>query len=155
MGDVDEDLRGRLAAAYPTIRRFAAVVGPADVEPDDLVQDAFVRVLRRGIDDIANLDAYLRRTVLNLSSNERRSWSRRQRAYRQERVVTETVPATFVDVADLLRLAPDVRAVLWLAEIEGWTHAEIAGLLGCSEEAARARASRGRRRLRLALVEEG
>ncbi|MCU1377565.1 MAG: putative polymerase subfamily sigma factor [Acidimicrobiales bacterium] len=155
MGDVDDDLRTRLAAAYPTIRRFAAVVGPADVEPDDLVQDAFVRVLRRGIDDIANLDAYLRRTVLNLSSNERRSWSRRQRAYRQERVVTETVSATFVDVADLLRLAPDVRAVLWLAEVEGWTHAEIAGLLGCSEEAARARASRGRRRLRLALVEEG
>lgn len=155
MGDVDEDLRARLAAAYPTIRRFAAVVGPADVEPDDLVQDAFVRVLRRGIDDIANLDAYLRRTVLNLSSNERRSWLRRQRAYRQERIVTETVPATFVDVADLLRLAPDVRAVLWLAEVEGWTHAEIAGLLGCSEEAARARASRGRRRLRLALVEEG
>jgi RNA polymerase sigma factor (sigma-70 family) len=155
MGDVDEDLRARLAAAYPTIRRFAAVVGPADVEPDDLVQDAFVRVLRRGIDDIANLDAYLRRTVLNLSSNERRSWLRRQRAYGQERVITETVPATFVDVADLLRLAPDVRAVLWLAEVEGWTHAEIAGLLGCSEEAARARASRGRRRLRLALVEEG
>jgi RNA polymerase sigma-70 factor (ECF subfamily) len=155
MGDVDDDLRARLVAAYPTIRRFAAAVGPADVEPDDLVQDAFVRVLRRGIDDIGNLDAYLRRTVLNLSSNERRSWSRRQRAYRQERVVTETVPATFVDVADLLRLAPDVRAVLWLAEVEGWTHAEIAGLLGCSEEAARARASRGRRRLRLALVEEG
>jgi RNA polymerase sigma-70 factor (ECF subfamily) len=155
MGDVDDDLRARLVAAYPTIRRFAAVVGPADVEPDDLVQDAFVRVLRRGIDDIANLDAYLRRTVLNLSSNERRRWSRRQRAYRQERVVSETVPATFVDVADLLRLAPDVRAVLWLAEVEGWTHAEIAGLLGCTEEAARARASRGRRRLRLALVEEG
>jgi RNA polymerase sigma-70 factor (ECF subfamily) len=155
MGDVDDDLRARLVAAYPTIRRFAAVVGPADVEPDDLVQDAFVRVLRRGIDDIANLDAYLRRTVLNLSSNERRRWSRRQRAYREERVVSETVPATFVDVADLLRLAPDVRAVLWLAEVEGWTHAEIAGLLGCTEEAARARASRGRRRLRLALVEEG
>jgi RNA polymerase sigma factor (sigma-70 family) len=155
MGDVDDDLRARLVAAYPTIRRFAAVVGPADVEPDDLVQDAFVRVLRRGIDDIANLDAYLRRTVLNLSSNERRRWSRRQRAYRQERVVTEMVPATFVDVADLLRLSPDVRAVLWLAEVEGWTHAEIAGLLGCTEEAARARASRGRRRLRLALVEEG
>jgi DNA-directed RNA polymerase specialized sigma24 family protein len=44
--------------------------------------------------------------------------------------------------------------VLWLAEVEGWTHAEIGRLLGCSEESSRARASRGRRRLRLALVEE-
>ena len=154
MGDVDDDLRTRLVAAYPSIRRFAAVVGPADVEPDDLVQDAFVAILRRGGEGIDDLDAYLRRTVLNLSSNERRRWLRRQRAHERQVVVTEAVSTTFVDVAELLQLPPDVRAVLWLAEVEGWNHAEIGRLLGCSEEAARARASRGRRRLRLALVEE-
>jgi RNA polymerase sigma-70 factor (ECF subfamily) len=154
MGDVDDDLRSRLVAAYPGLRRFAAVVGPADVEPDDLVQDAFVALLRRGVDGIDDLEAYLRRTVLNLSSNERRRWLRRQRASQRDLVVTEAVSTSFVDVADLLRLPPDVRAVLWLAEVEGWTHAEIGRLLGCSEESSRARASRGRRRLRLALLEE-
>jgi RNA polymerase sigma-70 factor (ECF subfamily) len=155
MGDVDDDVRSRLVAAYPVLRRFAAVVGPADVEPDDLVQDAFVAVLRRGLDGIDDLDAYLRRTVLNLSSNERRRWLRRKRADERQLAVEEVVTTSFVDVADLLRLPVDVRAVLWLAEVEGWTHAEIGHLLGCSEESSRARASRGRRRLRLALVEEG
>jgi RNA polymerase sigma factor (sigma-70 family) len=154
MGELDDDLRARLTAAYPGLRRFAAVVGPADVEPDDLVQDAFVAVLRRGVDGIDDLDAYLRRAVLNLSSNERRRWLRRERAYRREPVVAEVTSSTFVDVAELLRLPADVRAVLGLAEVEGWTHAEIGRLLGCSEQAARARASRGRRRLRLVLAEE-
>jgi len=155
MGEVDDELRRRLTAAYPSLRRFAAVVGPADVEPDDLVQDAFVAVLRRGLDGVDDLDAYLRRTVLNLSSNAKRRWLRGQAAQRRQDRVASEVPPTFVDVADLLRLPPDVRAVLWLAEVEGWTHAEIGRLLGCTEEAARARASRGRRRLRLALLEEG
>jgi RNA polymerase sigma-70 factor (ECF subfamily) len=154
MGDLDDQLRTDLVAAYPALRRFAAVVGPADVEPDDLVQDAFVALLRRGAEGIDDLDAYLRRTVLNLCANERRRWLRRQRAGQREVVTTEVVSTSFVDVAELLRLAPDVRAVLWLAEVEGWTHAEIGRLLGCSEESSRARASRGRRRLRLALVEE-
>src|SRR4051812_47460291 len=107
MGDVDDELRSRLVAAYPGLRRFAAVVGPADVEPDDLVQDAFVALLRRGADGIDDLDAYLRRTVLNLSSNERRRWLRRQRASQRDLVVTEAVSTSFVDVADLLRLPPD------------------------------------------------
>jgi RNA polymerase sigma factor (sigma-70 family) len=151
----DDQLTARLRAAYPSIRRFAAVVGPADIEPDDLVQDAFVRVLRRGVDDVTDLDAYLRRTVLNLASNERRRWVRRQAAHRRQRPAQEGAPSTFVDAADLLRLPPEVRAVLWLAEVEGWSYAEIGGLLGCTEEAARTRGARGRRQLRLALVEEG
>lgn len=155
MGEVDDDVRRRLTAAYPGLRRFAAVVGPADVDPDDLVQDAFVAVLRRGLDGVDDLDAYLRRTVLNLSANAKRRWRRHQAAQaRQDRVLDEA-PSTFVDVADLLRLPPEVRAVLWLAEVEGWSHADIGRLLGCTEEAARARASRGRRRLRLELLEEG
>jgi DNA-directed RNA polymerase specialized sigma24 family protein len=30
-------------ALYPGLRRFAAAVGPLEVDPDDLVQDALVR----------------------------------------------------------------------------------------------------------------
>ncbi len=33
---------------YPSLRRFAAVVGSADIDPDDLVEDALQRALRRG-----------------------------------------------------------------------------------------------------------
>lgn len=151
----DEDLvRARLEAAYPSLRRFAAVVGPADADPDDIVHDAFVRVLRRGLDGIDDLGPYLRRTVLNLVSNDRRRHARRKQAMARS-FTEEGVDATyFTDVADLLALPPEVRAVLWLAEVERWSYAEIGRLLGCTEDAARARASRGRRQLRLELTGE-
>ena len=31
---------------YPKLRRFAAVVGPSEVDPNDLVQEALVRVMQ-------------------------------------------------------------------------------------------------------------
>lgn len=147
--------RDELVARYERLRRFAAVVGPRDVEPDDLVQEAFVRVLRRGIDEIDDLDAYLRRTVLNLVSNERRSWLRRQRAFRRHGVADDIESSTFVDVGDLFALSPDLRAVLWLAEVEGWDYRQIGELLGCSDGAARMRAARAREALRTQLSGEG
>jgi DNA-directed RNA polymerase specialized sigma24 family protein len=58
------------------------------------------------------------------------------------------------DLADLLRLSPEERAVLYLSEVEGYRFADIGRMLGCSEAAARKRAMRGRRRLYSALVEE-
>lgn len=151
-GETEE--REALKRAYDGLRRFAAVVGPADVEPDDLVQEAFARVLRRGLDDIEDLQRYLRKTVLNLSANERRSWSRRQAALARHGGSSSTTDATVVEVSDLLALPSDVRAVLWLVEVEGWPYGEVAALLGCSEGAARMRAARGRRALRTMAREE-
>jgi len=150
------DDRAALEAAYARLRRFAAVVGPADVEPDDLVQEAFTRCLRRGLGRIDDLDRYLRRTVLNLSANERRGWTRGQRAFARHGAGDDAAPsdATFVDVGDLLALPADVRAVLWLVEVEGWSYAETATVVGCSEGAARMRAARARQALRRVVTEE-
>ena len=33
---------------YPSLCRFAAIVGPPDIEPEDMVQESFYRALRRG-----------------------------------------------------------------------------------------------------------
>ena len=49
-------------ALYPALRRFAAVVGGLEVDPDDLVQEAVARALRRGpLGELDNPGAYLRR----------------------------------------------------------------------------------------------
>lgn len=143
-----EDER-RFAEVYPAVRRFAAAVGPPGIDPDDLVQDALIRALRRGpLDDIDNLGGYLRTTVLNLSRNHRRSWSRATDALRRSWRPAETIDTYPSDLADLMRLPAETRAVLYLVEVEGCSFAEVASTLGLTPEAARARASRARRALR-------
>jgi DNA-directed RNA polymerase specialized sigma24 family protein len=60
-----------LLRLYPRLRRFAAVVAPAEVGPDDLVQEALERLLSRDIDDIVHIEAYLRQTMVRLAANHR------------------------------------------------------------------------------------
>ena len=138
---------------YARLRRFAAVVAPLDVEPDDLVQEAFARALRvRPLDEFDDVAAYLGRTMLNLAANARRRAGHRQRALARLGPVGRPAPPTYPsDLAMLSSLAPDVRAVLYLAEVECWTYAEIGEFVGCTEVAARRRACRGREALRTVL----
>lgn len=46
------------------------------------------------------------------------------------------------------RLAPERRAVLWLYAVEGYTHREIAGMLGYSESYSKTQLMRARRQVR-------
>lgn len=56
------------ADCYPALRRFTAVVGPVECDPDDLLQEAVARVLRHHrLDELGQPTAYLGRTVLNLA----------------------------------------------------------------------------------------
>jgi len=152
---VDED--GRLFAdLYPSLRRFAAVVGSIDTDPDDLLQEAVAQVLRRRtLTSLDNPGAYLRRTIVNLASNQRRGFAVRRKAL--ARLGVGSGPERDVypsDATDVLQLPARERAVLWLTEVEGYRYAEVGRMLGCSEAAARKRAMRARRRLYAGLVGE-
>ena len=58
---------------YPSLRRFAGVVAPVEVGPDDLLHEAVERALRhKPLADFDDPGAYLRRTMVNLASNDRR-----------------------------------------------------------------------------------
>jgi DNA-directed RNA polymerase specialized sigma24 family protein len=71
------------AAIYPGLRRWAAVCGPAEVDPDDLVQEAVARTLRtHALSDLDDAGAYLRRAIVNLAANHRRAGGARCRACR-------------------------------------------------------------------------
>lgn len=137
------------AELYEPLRRFAAVVGPIEVDPDDLVQEAVAKVLRRHrLTELDHPGAYLRRTIVNLASNQRRRFAVGRRALARLGSGSEAAGDTYPsDLDDLLRLDPKERAVLYLAEVEGYRYAEIGVLLGCTEAAARKRAMRARRRL--------
>jgi RNA polymerase sigma factor (sigma-70 family) len=149
-----EDLAVVVRHVYPSLRRFAA--GVARDDPDDVVQEAFVRLLQRGsVDEITDVAAYLRRVVVSVAIDRARRDRTARRAQDQfgSRVVGHeaTYPS---DVAELMMLDVRSRALLYITGIEGAPVAEAAAAVGCSEPAARMRLSRARRRLRHLLEEE-
>ena len=143
------------AALYPALRRFAAAVRPPEVDADDLVQEALARTLAtRLLADCDDPGAYLRTAIVRLVSNHRRSMGRRGRAFARLRVNDTDAPSFPSDLADLMHLPPRDRAVLYLVVVESWSYADAADVLGCNEAAARARASRALKRLRVEMVNE-
>jgi RNA polymerase sigma factor (sigma-70 family) len=142
-------------ALYPSLRRFAAGVGPREVEPDDLVQEAVTRTLaRHRLSELDHPEAYLRRAIVNVATSglrRRRPWERARSRVAQRDEINQPVPS---DLADLERLAPVDRAVMWLVFVEGHTHREAAELLGISEQASRSRASRSRLQLKHSIRSE-
>jgi RNA polymerase sigma-70 factor (ECF subfamily) len=153
--EVDRDA-ALFETLYPSLRRFAAVAGAPEGDPDDLVQEAVARTLRRrSLSSLDNPGAYLRQAIVNLAANRRRSLARGRAAVARLHATAEGQdPEYGSDLTDLLRLHPASRALLFLVEVEGHTYAEAAGLLGMTEEAARTRAARARRQLRMQLAEE-
>jgi len=150
----DED-DGWFDALYPHLHRVACVTAPADVDPDDLVQDALVNLL--SLPDpgtVRDRRAYLTTAIVNAASNHRRSWSRRRAAVARLHVVDGERDELPSDLADLLALPARERAVLYLHHVEGHPYDEVAAMVGCSPAAARKAAERGRSRLADTLASE-
>jgi len=143
-----------LRAEYEPLRRFAAVIGRWDVEPDDLVQEAFAKVLGKQPEQIRELGPYLRRTVVNLATDERRRFGRAVNVAPKiatDNASTDSYPS---DLSDLLTLSPRVRALLYMVEVEGQQIAPAADAVGMSSGNARVALLRARRRLRAELSKE-
>jgi RNA polymerase sigma-70 factor (ECF subfamily) len=149
---IDERERELITSLYPSLRKIAAVAGSVDVEPDDLVQEALVRTLKRGpLTDLDNPLAFLRRTIVNLASNQRRSLGRKRRAVGRLTGEEAWLPSYPADIEAILDLPPKQRAILYLVEVEDVPYAEAAEQLGMTTQAARTLANRARKRARHAL----
>ena len=92
---------------YPGLRRWAAATGPADVDPDDLIQEAVARTLRHhALCDLDDPGAYLRRAIVNLAANHRRGLARWRSA------VTRLAVTTSLDAWDVAALRFGVAGIL-------------------------------------------
>lgn len=122
---------------------------------EDLVQDAFVRVLGR-YHDLRNRDAfwwYLRRTLVNLANSHFRR-RRVERAWIERQRPELTAPAG-PDLeererllAALMALRPEQRAAVVLRYYEDLPEAEVAEALGRPVGTVKSMVSRGMDRLR-------
>lgn len=162
MTETEPTLKHRLDDAtmrrlYPNLRRLAAVVAPAEVGPDDLLQEAFERLLAHGSADIANVEAYLRRIIVNTASNHRRRlgrWRLRMHRLAPSRGDDDALDHYPSDVSFLELISPIERAVLFLHHVEGISLREVGAQLGMTEAASKQVATRARRRLRSHLEQE-
>jgi RNA polymerase sigma-70 factor (ECF subfamily) len=129
-------------------------------DADDIVQDAFCRLLRAdvgGLDD-DELRRYVFRIAGNLMTDRWRraeretSWLARLRGASHEK--PDALPVEPM-ARELAALAPRDRALLWLAYVEEQNHQEIAGALGLARGSVKVLLSRARARLRRLLVAKG
>ena len=135
------------------------VTGKAS-DADDLVQEAFCRLLQAEVGGLADED--LRRYVFRISTNlladrwrratQEASWLDRLRGTTEAHVDAEYDDSVSREFA---ALKPRERALLWLAYVEGESHEDIAKSLGLSRGSIKVLLSRARGRLRDLLVAKG
>ncbi|NQV85871.1 MAG: sigma-70 family RNA polymerase sigma factor [Woeseiaceae bacterium] len=149
---------------YSICLRFTK--SPAHAE--DLVQETFIEIMRSiaGFRGDAALGSWIRRIAVTKSLMFLRSaWTKRGQALSDDwddvtpgDAVSHGISSRPDDAIDLdaaLASLPDVsRAVIWLHDVEGFTHKEIAGLMGKTESFSKSQLSRAYQRLRPMLSAE-
>ncbi|MFN2594704.1 MAG: RNA polymerase sigma factor [Actinomycetota bacterium] len=139
--------------------RFAYLLTGDQAVAEDLMQDAFVKLTGRlaHLRDPDAFDAYLRRTIVNLS----RSYFRHKRVERTylDRLRNSTAsnvshPDTSVEDRDelwlrLMTVSPRQRTALVLRFYEDLSEAEVAHILKCAPGTVKSLVSRGLEKLRI------
>lgn len=118
---------------------------------DDLIQESFCRIYQVPDRELADGSerAYLFRVATNLANDHFRRNSRVRR-YLASLLgpTTSADPRAAHEMQALFqRLRPRERALLWLAHVEGYSHQEIAEILGLKPASIRVLLSRARKRL--------
>jgi RNA polymerase sigma-70 factor (ECF subfamily) len=129
-------------------------------DADDLVQDAFCRLLRADVEGLN--DEELRRYVFRIAGNLMTDrWRRTERETSwldRLRGEPQFDPGDAPDDSvsrEFNELKPRDRALLWLAYVEEHNHQEIASALGIARGSVKVLLSRARSKLRKLLVTKG
>ena len=157
MASPDHSLDALFERHHESLWRLALRMAGDPESAKDLVQETFLRALtRRMPEDLRSTEAWLVRTLINLSRDRhRRSKVRRRHAERERRAEAATAGAGPEDrvVARLTvergldRLSARRRAVLVLHDLEGLEPKRIARLLGLRPPTVRWHLAAARREL--------
>lgn len=161
-GDPDAQAEAYRLLAPPVMGMAQRILGDRGLA-EEVVQDTFVSVIERA-GTLRNAGAavgWVRQTAVNHCLMRLRSpWQQRR------------VGEPFLEVADpsqdgprgenlrdleraLGVLGPETRMVLWLHEVEGYTHKEIGKLFGKSESYSKSQLARGYEKLTAGIQERG
>jgi RNA polymerase sigma-70 factor (ECF subfamily) len=127
-------------------------------QAEEVLQDTFVKVLTRldGFRGEASLATWIRSIAVNECLQVIRSPWRKRGLPLIEHPAEHDSPDRGIDLERALaRLPLTTRAVVWMHDVEGYTHKEIARRMGKSVSFSKSRLARGHRALRSELTEEG
>lgn len=129
---------------------------PATAE--DVVQDTFIKAIQSigGFRGDAPLRAWLKRVTAHLAIDHLRARRPVAEVDPDFMVATDAGPEHLSEALGLLaRLPATARSVVWLHEMEGWSHPEIAARFGYTESWSKSLLSRSLSRLRSWMEESG
>lgn len=141
---------------YPYARTVALHYASGNADAEDIVQDAFIKLLRdlRQREFKGDFTAYFRRIIVNTSIDHYRASRRRFRLLDRlprHPQIEKNDALQQLDEQDVYRflqqLSPVYRLVFNLHVIEGYTHEEIADQLGISTGTSKSNLSKARRKL--------
>jgi len=138
-------------------RRYA----PDHAMAQDILQDSLVRILQK-IDQYAgtgSFEGWMRRVVISVALKQLdRKWMRREISVGDQRDNRTVAPVALDHLAaeDILACIQELpngyRQVFNLYAIEGYSHREIAQMVGCSASNSRSQYTRARQALQLILT---
>lgn len=124
---------------------------------DDALAEAFAQALRRGR-QLRNPAAWVWRAAFNIAAGEmkeRRKVIPLEAGTELAAVVPDVSPERLIDLVQALaRLTHRQRVAVVLADYAGWSHKQIAGVLGASVATVGVHVHRARGRLRELLLED-
>jgi RNA polymerase sigma-70 factor (ECF subfamily) len=161
-------LEGWIESHGPELRRHLTRMLPSDSDADDLLQEVWVRAMRKppASGPGSNVRAWLYRVATNvaldcLATDSRRSALVGRRlelapepASAPDEVLGSLSPAARFRVREkVATLPPKQREAVWLRSVEGRGYEAIAARLDCSRASARANVYNGMKRLRVELLD--
>ena len=156
----DEAVRGLYAAQWVPMVRLATMLLRDQSRAEDIVQETFLRMFGflSGLRENTPLRPWLKRVAANLAIDR----LRRQQHPGTDMALAalaDTASASPADAADadtlLRRLPPLARTVVWLHEMEGWSHEDLGRRFGRTASWSKSLMSRSLARLRQDLDPHG
>ena len=150
----DKDIDSIYQRHVDTIYRVAYSFMKNGADAEDMVQEAFLRLLRSGteFDTEQHEKAWLIVTVSNLCKSALRSpWRRRESFDSLTEPPTVEDPAPDETLQAVLALPEDYKLPVYLYYYEGYPTADIARMLNVAPATIRSRLNRARKKLKLTL----
>lgn len=163
----DESAHADVYRAYaPLVFTIARRMLASNVAAEDVLQDTFVEVMLKisTLRGDGEVGAWIKRIAINKCLTQLRSvWTvRRVAAEDADTLLRSSARNAAEDQIALERaldgLTPHARAVVWLHDVEGYTHKEIGRLMGRTTSFSKSQLMRAHRQLRASLegaLEEG